>query len=145
MQQRPTNQDDVIDSRDVIEAIAEIEAELEDMPASGTEPDPDDRAELIDELATLKALEAEAEGYAADWRYGETLIRDSYFEDYAEQLAEDLGVLGQSVDDGHFGSMPRRKVSDTWPFTCIDWAEAADELRVDYTSVSFDGVDYWVR
>ena len=29
--------------------------------------------------------------------------------------------------------------------TCIDWAQAARELRMDYTSVDFDGVTYWIR
>jgi len=75
----------------------------------------------------LQALEAEAEGYS-DWRHGAQLIADSYFEKYAQELAEELG-----------------QVSDSWPFSCIDWEKAADELKQDYTSVDFDGVTYWVR
>ena len=27
----------------------------------------------------------------------------------------------------------------------IDWAQAAHELQMDYTSVDFDGVTYWIR
>lgn len=27
----------------------------------------------------------------------------------------------------------------------IDWERAAEELRMDYTAVDFDGVTYWVR
>lgn len=110
----PTNTDDIIDSRDIIEAIAELR-------------------ESRDDMTTLAALEAVAEcasDYAADWQYGETLIRDSYFEDYAQQLAEDVGAIDPHAQ---------------WPMTCIDWQRAARELRMDYTAVDFDGVTYWVR
>ena len=113
-----SNNDDVIDSRDVIARIEELE---------GMEGRDDDETA---ELTALTALAEEASGYAADWRYGETLIRDSYFEDYAEQLAEDLDLIPKDA---------------RWPATCIDWEKAARELRMDYTAVDFDGVTYWVR
>lgn len=78
----------------------------------------------------LLALQDEAEGYAADWKYGEALIRDSYFKRYAMELAEDIGAI---PDDAK------------WPCTCIDWDKAARELQMDYTSVEFAGITYWVR
>ena len=55
-------------------------------------------------------------------------VRDSYFIEYAQELAAQRagGVLVR------------------WPFTCIDWREAADELQQDYYDVDFDGVTYWV-
>lgn len=124
----PSNTDDVIDSRDVIarieelKAIADAAAEDEDAPKL----DEDEQAEL----AALKELELEASGYAADWEHGETLIRDSYFETYAQELAEDIGAIDRNAN---------------WPLGCIDWKQAADELKVDYTSVDFAGVTYWVR
>lgn len=37
------------------------------------------------------------------------------------------------------------KDANRWPFTCIDWDKAAQELQMDYTSVEFDGITYWVR
>lgn len=116
-----TNSEDVIDSRDVIDRIAALEADAEDGALLEGE---------AEELAALKALAAEAEGYAADWQYGETLIRDSYFREYAMELAEDLGVIPAGL---------------SWPCTCIDWDQAARELQMDYTAVDFDGVTYWVR
>ena len=82
------------------------------------------------ELKALQALAEQAEGYAGDWQHGAALIRDSYFEDYARQFAEDIGAV---KDDAG------------WPNTCIDWKQAAEELQQDYTSVEFDGVTYWVR
>jgi hypothetical protein len=33
----------------------------------------------------------------------------------------------------------------SWPLTCIDWERAARELAYDYSSVSFDGTDYYIR
>ena len=56
----------------------------------------------------------------------ETLINEGYFEDYARELAEDAyGV------DTH-----------GWPFSCIDWTHAANELQYDYTNYDVDGVDF---
>ena len=115
----PTNNDDVIDSRDVIAAIAELTDELD----AGEDID-------TDELDALRALADQGED-CEDWQYGATLIRDSYFKDYAIELAEDIGAIGTETE--------------RWPFTCIDWDQAARELRMDYTSVEFDGVTYWVR
>ena len=120
----PTNADDVIDSRDVIERIEELESVAEDGDSLL------DRNERI-ELLTLKALAEDAADYSEDWRYGATLIRDSYFVEYAQELAED--IEGEALGDAH------------WPFTCIDWEQAARELRMDYTPVEFAGVTYWVR
>jgi len=126
----PTNTDDVIDSRDIIERIGELEDE---MPSSAGEVMPgtsDEIQEMREELAILKALAVECEGYASDWNYGETLIRDSYFQEHAQEFAEDCC------------DMPS---SDQWPARCIDWEQAAEELKMDYTCVDFDGVEYWVR
>lgn len=86
--------------------------------------------EEMEELAALKALAEEAEGYSSDWTYGVTLIRDSYFETYARDYANDVGAINNEIG---------------WPANCIDWKEAAAQLQMDFTSVSFDGVDYWVR
>lgn len=56
-----------------------------------------------------------------------TLIRDADFEDYARQLAEDLGAI--ESDSG-------------WPVDYIDWTRAADALRSDYTTIEWDGESY---
>lgn len=109
------NTDDIIDSRDVIARIDWLE---------GT----DDEDEL-EELAKLKELADDA-GASPDWQDGEALIRDDHFEDYAKQLAEDIGAVDSSAG---------------WPNNCIDWAQAAELLQQDYMLVSFDGEDYWIR
>lgn len=130
----PTNSMDVIDSRDVISRIDELESEVDDLYLDGwdddTEQSDGDDEDAIGQLRILLALQEEAEPYAADWRHGETLIRDSYFEEYAQQLAEDIGAVDRDAN---------------WPLNRIDWEAAADDLKVDYTTVDFDGVEYWIR
>ena len=38
-----------------------------------------------------------------------------------------------------------RRSESLWPYSCIDWEQAAEELQQDYMSVEFDGVTYWMR
>ncbi len=116
----PTNSDDLIDSRDVIAAIEWLTEE----------PEEGEELEVDDDLEALKALAEEGEDAAPDWRYGETLIRYSYFKEYAMELAEDIGAINHDAG---------------WPANCIDWDQAARDLLMDYTSIEFDGVTYWVR
>jgi hypothetical protein len=135
-----SNSDDVIDSRDVIERIEELEEQLaalseEDRakdkahPTAATTQVSDEYHDLHCELTTLKALAEEAEGYAPDWRHGASLIRDSYFKDYAEELIKDIGDLPRELPH----------------YIAIDWKKTAENIKVDYTSVEYDGVTYWVR
>jgi hypothetical protein len=106
----PNNNDDLIDSRDVIDA----------WDKDSTDPEMLALGELIDEC----------EDYVEDWKYGVTLIRDSYFKTYAMELAYEIGAVPENY---------------TWPTSCIDWDQATRELQMDYTCVNFAGVEYWVR
>jgi hypothetical protein len=126
-----TNSEDVLDSRDIITRIEELQAERDEQPDRWAEENPDD----AEELASLEKLAAQAEPYAADWEYGETLIRDSYFVDYIEELIRDCY------------EMPKEMTSGNWPYRhiSIDYKAAAEEAKQDYTAVDFDGVTYWVR
>lgn len=161
MSSNVSNNDDIIDSRDVIERIEELTEEraaleedvsdatetladaLDDTSAEAADGAPAEKQALADakealsdwdeenaeELKQLKALQESAE-YSSDWAYGATLVRDDYFEDFAQQEAEELGLVSKD--------MP-------WPQSCIDWEQVAEELKMDYTSVDFDGVTYWIR
>ncbi len=112
--------DDLIDSRDVIARVEELREQ------GAADRDHEEEVEYVN----LIALAEKGADSAPDWTYGETLVRDSYFKDYAQELADDLGLIS---DDAK------------WPATCIDWDRAARELQQDYTSIKFDGVTYWVR
>ena len=122
---------DLIDSRDVIARIEELKREREELDTDLANDDEIKawEADCREELTALEKLAEEAIG-SGDREHGETLIRDSYFNEYAQQLAEDVGAI---PDDSR------------WPCTCIDWDQAARELLMDYHSVDFDGVDYWIR
>lgn len=138
-----SNRDNVIDSRDVISRIDELTTSLEvdsgrDVSDYKTMMEwfatiktcEDVDADEIRELQALQAL-ADAAESSPDWCYGETLVRDCYFRNYAEELAEDCGLLP--------------KDSNRWPLYCIDWDRAARELRMGYIAVDFDGETYWIR
>lgn len=126
---------DVIDSRDVIERIEELQGEREtacDEPGHGydcarrQEWDEDEDGQ---ELKKLLALQDEASS-SPDWQHGEALIADGYFEEYAQELAEDIGAIQKGA---------------TWPNDCIDWEEAASRLKQDYYSVTYGETEYWIR
>ena len=136
-----SNRDDTIDSRDVIERIAELEIELEDAFEQFNEgrEEPMTKEQWLaseafeeyddSELTALQALQEEAEGYCPDWKYGAQLIRDSYFVEAMQDLVSDIGDLPKDIP----------------AYLVIDWEATASNLRQDYTSVEFDGVTYWVR
>lgn len=106
---------DVMDSRDLEERLTEL-----------VDAGPGQDADDIRERKALKELKAETEGMG--WQYGIAFISDDYFEDYARELAEDIGAIPKN---------------STWPVYCIDWEWAARELRMDYSAVDIDGVTYW--
>lgn len=135
------NSESVLDSRDIIERIEEIEqareAYIEENAGEDASADvrttqgdawalffPGDAAEL----AALSKLAKDGEG-AADWHHGETLIRDDYFTEYVRELLEDCGEI------------PR----DLPHYVAVDWHKTAENVRVDYFPVDFDGVTYWLR
>lgn len=88
------------------------------------EANPDD----AEELAALLAFKAEAEDYC-EWDSGETLIRESYWVEYVEELVSDIG------------DMPREIPS----YIAIDWDKTAANIKADYTEAEFDGVTYYLR
>lgn len=67
----------------------------------------------------------------SNWEYGETLVNENYFTEYAEELAGDL--YGSQITNA------------AWPFNTIDWDEAGEALKMDYTAVELDGTTFYVR
>jgi len=103
---------DMIDTRELADAIEDLE-----------ETD-------ADRLAVEALFEEISDFGGDDPADGVQLIADSYFEQYAREMAEDCGMIDNNA---------------TWPQTCIDWEQAARELCMDYTSVEIDGRTYWYR
>ena len=114
--------DDIIDVRDIIERFEELE------PLEGDEITHDE----VQEFVTLKTILADLKGYGGDeqWRgdwYPLTLIRESYFTDYTEELVCDCYDL----------KLP--------PFVHVDWEATAREVQIDYSTVEIDGVTFFYR
>ena len=59
-----------------------------------------------------------------------TMIADRYFEQYARDLAEDLGCIPNGYE---------------WPASHIDWEAAADALKMDYSEITMAGQTFWLR
>ena len=127
---RISNSQDVIDSRDVIARIEELEAEREAAQEEGKDALGIWEEDSGDELEALKALAEEGEANSPNWKHGETLIRESYFETYAREFADDIGAIDRNAH---------------WPLCHIDWEAAAESLKMDYSDVDYDGVTYLVR
>lgn len=116
---------DIIDTRDIIARIEELEPEVE---SNG-------EGEHIAEWKTLTAIMEDLAGAGGDeqWRgdwYPITLIRESYFREYAQDLAEDIGAVNPNA---------------SWPNNCIDWDLAARELKYDYSATTIDDCTYYFR
>lgn len=132
--------DDIIDSRDVIERLRELESDRElykteegqgDWMAENGEEFTDNwTQEEEDEYQELSELDREGESYCSDWIHGETLIHEDYFEQYAEELASDIGAISHDAK---------------WPLSHIDWHAAAEELKIDYAEVDFGGQTFYIR
>lgn len=126
------NTQDVIDVRDIIERIEELREELHARQADDDtdELDSDDASEL----RTLESLMSNLAGNGGDeqWEgvwYPVTLIRDSYFTDYARELCEEIGDLPNGMPS----------------YIVVDWEATAANIRQDYSSVEYDDVTYWYR
>lgn len=117
-----TSSEDVIDSRDVIDRIAWLESERDYDPEGWT-------ADLQEELLNLHRLAEQGEHDVSDWKYGEALIRYSYFTAYCRELIEDCGYISKDFPD----------------WIEIDWNATARNMRQDYVELTFDGVVYLAR
>lgn len=125
-----TNSDDIIDSRDIIARIEELQGERDSWEESGegTEweaENPDD----AEKLKTLESLAEEGKTYSGDWEYGAILIHEDHFTDYCQELVSDTGDLS----------------SDILNYLVIDWEATAENIRQYYSKIDFDGQTYLVR
>lgn len=141
--------DDVIDVRDLIARVEELE-EARDALREEFDAMPENAGIDFDrwvcdmtggawsredqtELDTLTAILDNLKGYGGDeqWRgdwYPVTLIAESYFTDYAQELVLDCYDLK---------GLPT--------FVHIDWELTAREVKVDYSEIEIDGATYLYR
>lgn len=127
---------DIIDTRDLHERYEELQEKIREAEAIAEEDGdiiPDPVVILTDDEYTDYSDLEDMSDNISDFWYGETLVHEDYFTQYAQQLAEDLGYTGRNVE------------GQTWPFNHIDWEAAADHLREDYTEFQWQGETYLAR
>ena len=128
---------DVIDVRDIIARVLELCDERDEYNEKMGSPDawggvPDGEPE---ELDMLEGILSELAGYGndvefdGDW-YPFELIAESYFQEYAQNLAKECGMVDTSA---------------RWPMYCIDWEQAAQALQRGYGGILIHGSMYWYR
>lgn len=127
-----SNTDDIINVSDITDRVEELREEIE--AYAEKMDDWQQNADNVEELAALESLLDDLRGnsgdhqWEGDW-YPATLIRDSYFTDYAQELCEDIGDLPSNLPS----------------YIEIDWEATARNIRMDYSRVEIDGIDYWYR
>lgn len=144
------NTEDIIDSRDIIARIDELEGDLDCCASCGeglpNEADhrnettleyitdcPDCDQEIMteddrEELANLRDLASECKDYS-DWKYGEALINEEYFTEYCMDMLKNIGDLPQDIPS----------------YIAIDEEQTAENMKDDYMTVDFDGATYYMR
>ena len=124
-----------LDSRDLIERRDELLAEK---GVADLDDDDDDSAEVLDavgklngftdeqqdELDELESVISEIGEDSADC--GVTLIPESEFVEYAEELLKDCGELPRDIPH----------------YIVIDWEATADNIKQDYSDIDFEGKTY---
>ena len=134
----PSITDDVIDSRDLIEALKDyrdqledLEERLEDLPEDAEEENEDLMGEielLNDEYAWMVEIEGNLED-ESEWNAGLFLIADHHFTDYMEEYFCEIG----DVDP------------DSFLHQFIDWDSVAEAMKPDYDEIEAEGQSFYYR
>ena len=111
-----------LDARELMKELDELRDQKTDAEENKDTLGLDEGEE--ERLTALLELE-EALGPGSDV----TLIPEDEFEDYAQELAYDCGLIN------------RDHTLDSY----IDWERWADDCKSDYTTITFDGDDYLYR
>ena len=140
----PFSGKDIIDSRDVIARIKELEdgeevsrlVELQAKITNGVlSTDESEELQALEaceeykELLALRELAEECEGYSPDWKYGSALIKESYWKEYVKEKVSDIGDMPREIPG----------------YIVIDWDATADNVAADYAQVGFFDNTYYIR
>ena len=118
------NNQDVINSYDVINRIKKLKADIKKAQKNN-----ENWENEKNELDLLKALEEECKD-CTGWQEGEDLIRYDYFTKYTRELCEDIGAIPSDLP--------------YYISNHINWDGVANEIMLDYASIDFDGVEYLI-
>ena len=109
--------------------LPDLEKELDDLndlfDETGGHLDDEEDKERRDALQAL----ADELGGTLSSQGDETLIPQYDFEDYAREFAYDIGMVERDSSIEMY----------------VAWEKWSNDLAMDYTSVTFDGTDYYIR
>ena len=127
------NTQDIINVRDIIDRVEELESSIQDYENEDGDLElHDEHVSQKEELEELRGVLSELAGYGGgkqfegDW-YPITLIHDSYFEIAMDELLEDIGYIPRDLP--------------CYLTITVDYVA----LQQDYSSVDIGGETYWYR
>ena len=132
------------DSRDLFEEREDLKATiLADFNEMFPEYETDDFDDILfeeeeiqswkedweDELKEIEEIDTLEREVGSEFEYGVTLIPLEDFTDYVKEMLVDCGDLPSNIPS----------------YISIDWEDAADNIKVDYSEVEYLGTDYLFR
>lgn len=142
------NKMNIQDTRDLLEKREELKQQILDSFLETFEH----YAEQTDTFEDIRFEEEEIQSWKEDWSneleqieeidnvesevgrefdYGCTLIDEDDFEEYCEDLVKDIGDLPKNLP--------------SYIENNIDWSGVADDIRMDYSTVDYQGTTYLYR
>lgn len=88
-------------------------------------------AELIQEYEQIKDFCNELEYCTSEFKHGETIIHENYFQEYCEEFVKECGYISDNIP-----SIIENN---------IDWSGIADDMEQDYSRVTYQSEDYLIR
>lgn len=110
---------------DASEKTETWEADLDDARDSLENAESAFSSDERDELAELETLADEV----SEWSSGNQLIPEDDFEDYCQELCEDIGDIPKDLPS----------------YIVIDWEATARNLKADYSEIEYQGTTYLYR
>lgn len=137
---------DIIDTRDLIEKRDELKQSILDSFLENFEhyeDQTDDFDDILfeeeeiqswkedweDELEQIEEINKIEDEIGGEFDYGCTLVSEDYWEEYVEDLLKDCGYISKDLP--------------SW--IEIDWEATANNVKVDYTEVEYQGQTYYGR
>lgn len=168
------NNDDTIDSRDVINELDELQSELDSLTETvsecedevttcedtlnelQSEDEQQDDDSITDAEQELTDAQAELEGAQTELNCFDmdvyTVLKEfaKEFEDYASDYMYGAQAIRESYWEDYAGELVHDlgDLPDNLPAYIednINWKGVAEDLLVDYSAIDFDGVTYYVR
>lgn len=118
------------DDFDTVEELQEFLDNLEESEELAEYHEIGEFDEDIEEYTKIEDFCNELDGYG-DFSHGESIISEEYFTEYCEELCKDCGYISNDLP--------------SFIESNIDWDGVADDLRVDYMTVDYEGTTYLMR